>query len=407
MVKTDLIIYNIGELVFFKEPIRKINDENTKILKNMGIAIKEGKILDIGESNDIRNKYEGNVIINAHGNLVTSGLIDMHTHMVFAGSREDELDKKLSGISYSQILKEGGGIYKTVKMTRSANFDYLKNKLENLLKKSLYLGTTTLEIKSGYGLDLDNELKILKVIDSIKNKFDVIPTLLAHVIPKEFNNGDDYVNYFNSIIIPEVSRQKLAKYVDVFCDENAFNVNQTRKILKEALKYGFRLRIHADQLKYIGCSDLVKEFSFDSIDHLESCPKENLSLLSRLDSSLGLLPASIMSMMDFKKPLIDEIKRKALISLGTDYSANSPMLSMQNVIDLSIYYLNFRPIEALAYSTINSAYSLRLNDVGNIDKGKKADILIWDLENINQLGYYWGYDRLLYVIKNGMVIRGE
>lgn len=405
MVNVDLIIYNIGEAIYFKEPIRKINDENTRILKNVGIAVKDGKILDIGTSDYILTKYNSKYKINSEKMLITSGLIDMHTHAIFAGSREDELYKKLSGINYSQILKEGGGIYKTVSMTKNASELDLKSNLEKILKKSLLLGTTAIEIKSGYGLDFDNELKLLRVVNSFK-EYNIVPTLLAHVIPKDFE-GDEYVKYFITKIIPEVKRLNLAKYVDVFCDEGAFNLEQSKKILKTALKYGFKLRMHADQIKYIGCSDLIKEFPLDSIDHLESTPQEKLKILGETSTALGLLPASIISMLDNRKPAVDAIKNKAIIALGTDYSPNSPMISMQTVFDLAIYYLNFKPIEALAYSTINSAYSLGLNNLGNIEIGKEADLIIWDVENLNQLGYYWGYDRIKSLIYKGKIIRTQ
>ncbi|AFZ69863.1 imidazolonepropionase [Caldisphaera lagunensis DSM 15908] len=406
MVKADLIIYNIGELVYFTEPVRKINDGNTKILHDYGIAIKDGKILEIGNSEYIKTKYESQNIINAEGNLVTSGLIDMHTHALFAGSREDELYKKLLGISYAQILKEGGGIYKTVKSTRDASFESLKNRLDKVLMNSLSNGTTTIEIKSGYGLDLENEIKMLKVINNLKDKYDIVPTLLAHVIPKEFNE-EEYIDYFINKIIPEVSRLNLAKYVDVFCDENVFNMQQTRKIFNQSIKYGFRLRLHADQLKYIGCSKLINEFLIDSIDHLENCPEENLEEISKTNTVIGLLPASTISMLSDNKPRIKPIKGKALFALGSDFSANSPMISMQTAIDLAIYYLNFTPIEALAFSTINSAYSLRLENKGTIREGYDANLLIWDLENINQLGYYWGYNRIKKIVYRGNVINGS
>ncbi|WP_292319227.1 imidazolonepropionase [Caldisphaera sp.] len=405
MNNVDLVIYNIGEAVYFKEPIRKVNDENTKMFKDFGIAINNGKIFDIGSSDYILTKYNSKNKINADKRLLTSGFVDMHTHAIFAGSREDELYKKLSGISYSQILKEGGGIYKTVSITKNASEETLKSNLEKILKKSISLGTVAIEIKSGYGLDLENELKLLRVINSFK-EYNIISTLLAHVIPKEFD-GDEYVDYFINKIIPEVKRQNLAKYVDVFCDENAFNLEQTRRIFKAALKYGFKLRMHADQIKYIGCSDLVKEFPLSSIDHLESTPQEKVKALSETGSALGLLPASVISMLDNKKPAIDSMRNKAIIALGTDYSPNNPMISMQTVFDLAIYYLNFKPIEALAYSTINSAYSLGLNHLGNIDIGKEADLIIWDVENLNQLGYYWGYDRINTLIYKGKIIKSQ
>ncbi len=405
MNKVDLLIVNIGQLVYFKEPIRKVNNDNTVILENAGIAINDGKILDIGKSEYIKEKFMSENIIDAENLLVTPGLVDMHTHALFAGSREDELYKKLIGISYSQILKEGGGIYKTVKYTKGASFDYLKNRLEKTLKIALINGTTSIEVKSGYGLDLENEIKMLNVINSLKDQYDLIPTLLAHVIPKEFNG--DYVDYFVNKIIPETSKLKLAKYVDVFCDENAFSLEQTRKIFKQALKYGFRLRLHADQIKYIGCSKLINEFPIDSIDHLENCPEENLEEIAKTNTVIGLLPASSISMLDNKKPKIDLVKGKALFALGTDYSANSAMISMQTAIDLAIYYLNFTPIEALAFSTINSAYSLRLENRGTIKIGYNADLILWDLENINQLGYYWGYNRAKKIIYNGKVINAQ
>ncbi|MGC8566699.1 MAG: imidazolonepropionase [Caldisphaera sp.] len=406
MNKVDTLIINIGQLVYFKEPIRKIDSNNTVILENAGIAIKNGKILDVGKSEYIKSKFMSENIIDAKNCLVTPGLVDMHTHALFDGSREDELEKKLSGIDYSEILKSGGGIFKTVEKTRKSSLEYLIEKLEKVLSKALYLGTTTIEVKSGYGLDFENEMKLLKVINILKEKYDVIPTLLAHIFPKE-SSKESYIDMFINQLLPNVARYNFAKYVDVFCDEGAFNLEQTKLIFKEALKYGFKLRMHADQLKYIGCSRLLNEFPIGSLDHLESSPPENLEMIAKSNASAGLLPASMLAMLDDKKPRVEYLKNKAIISLGTDYSPNSPMISMQTVLDLSIYYLHFRPIEALAYSTINSAYSLGLNDVGTIKVGGRADLIIWDLENINQLGYYWGYDRIKTLIYKGKIIRTQ
>ncbi len=402
MKKVSLLIGPINQLVTAKSmPWRYGNDP--LILENAGVAVDGEKILDVGPWDKISKEYQGKCSIPAEDNLVTAGLVDPHTHLLFAGSREDELELKLQGVPYEEILRRGGGIYRTVNTTVSASDSELKKTLLNRLFEVTKYGTTTIEVKSGYGIHPSQEIRLLRIINdaSLGAPLDVVPTFLVHVPPRDMDRNE----YIKAIVASLDQIKGLAKFVDVFCDEGAFSVAETREILRESSLRGFGLRLHADEIAYIGCSDLAREFDLSSIDHLLNLPERNVDLLSSRNTVATLLPITVLSLMTNKRPPIRRLRETGVpIALGSDFSPNSWSLNMQYVMELATYLLGMTPIEVLMASTVNAAYSLGFRDRGIVQPGYLADLVIWDVPNYRWLSYELGRNKALVVVKRGRIL---
>ncbi|MCE4600179.1 MAG: imidazolonepropionase [Desulfurococcales archaeon] len=415
MPRVDLLIHNIGELVTFREgplPGSRARDPKAAgIIHNAAVAIRGGRIVDVGPSGGLRARYNGTVEIDAGGRLATPGLVDNHTHLVFAGSREDEFELKLLGYSYAEILARGGGIYRTVRATREASVGELRALALKRLRLMVEHGTTVVEVKTGYGLLPEYELKMLRALEGLDAPGlpRIVPTLLAHVIPEEYRERrGEYVDLFIRELIPRAREEKVKPvYVDVFCDRGVFTVEETRRIIEAGLRHGYRVRLHADELAYIGCSALAGEYPIDSLDHLEYLPPENARLLAERGTVATLLPTSMLTVFSDKKPPVEELRRAgAVIAVSTDYNPNNMNPILSTTMDLSTYLYRMTPLEALAATTINPARSLGLDDVhGRIAPGAYADIVVWDMPNYRWIGYEWGYDRVLTVVARGTIVR--
>ena len=402
MSRVSLLIGPIRQLVTAKSMPWRYGDP-VLILEDAGIAIDGDKIVDVGSWDSIGKKYEAKCRVPAEESLVTAGLVDPHTHLLFAGSREDELELKLEGVSYEEILRRGGGIYRTVSATVGASDDELRKILLNRLFEVAKYGTTTIEVKSGYGIDPAQEIRLLKIINDSMSKapIDVVPTYLVHVPPRDIGRRE----YVSAVVKSLSETRGLARFVDVFCDEGAFTVEETREILREASRLGFGLRIHADEIAYIGCSDLAGEFSMASLDHLLNLPEKNVKVIAERGSTATLLPITVLSLMSNKKPPIRALREARVpIALGTDFSPNSWSLSMQYAMELATYLFGMTPIEVLMASTVNAAYSLGLRDRGILQPGYLADIVVWDVPNYRWLSYELGRNKMLAVIKGGSVL---
>ncbi len=408
--RVDVVVYNIGELVTFSGgPLGRVSVDRAFILRDAGVAIKDGVFVAVGRSGDVRFRFDG-VMVDAGGFMASPGLVDPHTHLVFAGSREDEFELKLSGVSYSEILARGGGIYRTVRATRASSLEELFSRASRILDLMLDHGTTVVEVKSGYALDLDGEVKMLEVARMLSERSPalIIPTLLAHVPPLEYRDrASDYARWFANTVIPEVSRRRLAVYIDVFCDRGAFNVEDSKLIIEAGLKHGLRARMHADQLSYIGCSKLAGELELDSLDHLERMPGENAWILAERGVTATLLPTSIMAMMDPARPPVEKLREAGVaIAIGSDYNPNNMTPLQQTAMDIAPYILQLTPLEALAAATINAAKSLNIHDrVGAVKEGYRADLVIWGIESYKWIGYTWGYNKTLTVIAGGKIVK--
>lgn len=398
----SLLIGPIGQLVTAKSMPWRYGDD-VLIMENAGIAVDDGSIVDVGPWDRISREYDSKCRVPAEDSLVTAGLVDPHTHLLFMGSREDELELKLQGVPYEEILRRGGGIYKTVSATVNATDDELRRTLFGRLFDVAKYGTTTIEVKSGYGLLPSEEVRLLRIINNAIGGVppDVVPTYLIHVPPRNVDRRD----YVKAVIESFNVARGLAKFVDVFCDEGAFTVEETREIMREAYARGFGLRLHADEIAYIGCSDLVNEFNIASMDHLLNMPEKNAKLLSSKGTVATLLPVTVLSLMTNRGPPVKALREAGVpIALGSDFSPNSWSLNMQYAMELATYLLGMTPIEVLMASTINAAYSLGLRDRGILQPGYLADIVVWDVPNYRWLSYELGRNKVSLVIKRGNIL---
>ena len=399
-MKMDLIIKNIGKLVTmegsFLPRIGKQMNELT-ILENAYIAVVEGKIFQVGTGEDYKELVGENTIIDdASGMLVTPGLVDSHTHLVHGGSRENEFSKKLNGVPYIQILQEGGGILSTVNATKNSTFDELYNKAKKSLDRMLEFGVTTVEEKSGYGLELETEVKQLEVARKLDkdHPVDLVHTFLgAHAVPVEYkSNNEAYIKLLVEEIMPKVKELDLAEFCDVFCEEGVFSVEESDYILSKAKEMGYKLKIHADEIVPIGGAELAAKLGCISADHLMAASDEGLRDMADKGVIANILPGTSFNL---NKPSANGRKMIDLnvpISLSSDYNPGScPSENLQFVMQLGCLNLKMTPNEVLTAVTINAAHCVdRSTEIGSIEVGKKADIAIFDAPNVEYLMYHFG-----------------
>ena len=405
METVDIFIKNASELITMDGPNRpRIKKEmcELSIIENGSVAIKDGKIVETG--NDL--EYGAEKTIDASGKTVMPGFIDPHTHLVFAGSREFELDMKLKGLSYMEILKKGGGIFYTVNETRRATNEELLKQSKKRLDTMISHGTTTCEAKSGYGLDTETELKMLKIQKELNevHSVDIVSTFLgAHAIPKE-HSADDYVDIIISEMLPQV--KGLAMFCDVFCEKGVFTIEQSRRILEAGKKYGLVSKIHADEIVDTGGASLAAEIGAISADHLLMSSDKSINEMARKGVIGVMLPGTPFSLMqDNYAPARKMIDSGVPIALATDLNPNCWVENMQFMIQLGCFNMKMTPAEAVTAATFNSACAIGVNDtVGSLEKGKKADVIILDCPNHKSIPYHFGVNLVETVIKNGKII---
>lgn len=405
MQSVDLLITHASELLTLKgsqKPRVRQQMRNLGILKNGSIAIHDGIIVDVGQN----LRYKANTVIDASEKLVMPGFVDPHTHVVFAGSREFELDLKLAGMPYMEILKRGGGIFYTVEKTRKASPNHLLSQSKKRLDTMLLHGTTTCEVKSGYGLDVDNELKLLKVQKKLSetHPMDLVSTFLgAHAIPKHMN-----ANQYIQIIIQEMlPRTKgLARFCDVFCEKGVFTVAQSKKILLAGKQQGLLPKIHADEIVNTGGALLAAQVGAQSADHLLRSSEAGLRALAQ-NSIVGvLLPGTpFCMMMEQYAPARKMIDYGVPVALATDLNPNCWTENMQMIIQLACLKMQMTPAEAITASTFNAACAIGMQPyIGSLEKGKHADVLILDCPNHQFLPYHFGVNLVQTVVKRGVVL---
>jgi imidazolonepropionase len=408
MNKIDLLVINAKELLTLSGPKRaRIGKEMSElgIIENGAVAVDNGRIIDVGKTNQIKKKYQSEETIDAKEKVVMPGFVDSHTHLIFAGTREDELSMKLKDMTYMEILKAGGGILKTVRETRKASkkelFDLTKKRLDMMLMN----GTTTVEIKSGYGLTTKDEIKLLEVINELKHLIDIVPTFLgAHAIPLE-HDSDEYTDLIIDEMIPLVAKKKLAKFCDVFCEKGVFSVEQSRRILNEGKKYGLKPKIHADEIVNTNGAELAAEVNAISAEHLLKSSEEGIRKLSQSDTIATLLPATSFCLNSDYANTRFMIENNVPVALATDFNPGCLCSSMQFVLNLACYKLKMTHEEAITASTINSAYAIDMgNEVGSLEIGKKADILVIDVPNHKFIPQYLDGNVVEKVIKNGKIL---
>ena len=372
-------------------------------LKNCTIDIENEIITNIGKNNN-----NGDSIIDCNQKLVTPGFVDAHTHPVFKNGREKEFSQRVSGKSYEEISLEGGGINASINGVRGSSETELLDIIMSRMDEFLRLGTTTIEAKTGYGLDTESELKSLRILDHVHNshKIDIFPTFLgAHSIPDEFNgDANAYVDLLCNEMIPAVSEQGIAKFCDVFCEVGYFDLFQSSKVLKTAIKYKLTPRIHTDEFSNIGGSKLATEVNAISADHLMEISDEDIDLLSVSDTIAILLPGTTFFLGKEKyAPARNLIDRGVHIAIASDFNPGSCHIkSMPFIIGLSCIYLGLSIEEALKAATWSGACAINEEKrIGSIEVGKQADLIIWDLDRIEQIPYNLTSAPIKNVIKSG------
>lgn len=405
-----LLIKNIGVL---QTPIGKgslcgkAQAHNLK-LYNAAILIEGGKIAAIYSDGEL-SEGRDLTVIDAKNSLVTPGLVDCHTHLVFGGWRQDEVPLKLAGAGYLDILKAGGGILSTVRHTRSESEDGLYNKSKDFLKEMLALGVTTVESKSGYGLNLEDEIKQLNVNKRLNEETpaDVVSTFLgAHAIPPEYeNNPDGYIDYICKTVLPEVKKRGLAEFCDVFCEEGVFDVAQSKKLLTCAKKTGLKCKIHADEIEAIGGAKLAGELGAISAEHLIATDEEGMLSLKEGGVTAALLPATSFYLNKPYAKARQMIDMGIPVAIASDFNPGScPSYNLQFAINLG--YLKYRmfPEEILTAVTLNAACAIdRGHILGSIEVGKQADLVIWNAPDFETVCYRFGGNMARTVIKKGEV----
>lgn len=413
----DLLITNIGKCLTLSGPNRARIGEEMKELREIekaAIAIHGGKIYAIGTEQEVLEQVKGKPImeqIDAEGKLVTPGLVDPHTHLVHGGSREHELALKIEGVPYLDILAKGGGILSTVRHTREASAEELYNQAWASLDQMLMHGTTTVEAKSGYGLNLETEIKQLEVAHQLdqKHPIDLVHTFMgAHAIPLDYKaDPDRFVDLIIEEMLPEIARLGLAEFCDIFCEQGVFSVEQSRRILSAAREHGLKLKIHADEIVSLGGAELAAELQCRSAEHLMATNDEGIQAMQQAGVIGVLLPATSFNLATGKyAPARKMINAGMAIALSTDYNpGSSPTESMQMVHTCGCLYLRMTPAEVLTATTINAAYAIdRGDEVGSLEVGKKADVVIWKTRNFEYIPYHFGINHVDRVIKAGRLV---
>ncbi len=417
ITQVDLIIIHANELVTmdttYGVPRVGLEMKELAIIPDGAVAISRDTIIFVGTTKKLYANFppsEESVIIDATNRLITPGFVDPHTHIIFDGYRENELEMKLAGKSYIEILESGGGILKTVKATRKAPLARLIKNGKTILNRMMKYGTTTIETKSGYGLDIENEIKSLLAIKelNLEHPIEIISTFLgAHAVPPEFEGKtDEYVELVISEMIPRIAKEELAEFCDVFCEKGIFSIEQTKNILSTAIKHGMKPQIHIDEIVDTNGALLAAELNAVQVGHMLKSNDDGLKALQKSKTIATLLPGTPFCLMlkDYA-PARKMIKMGIPIALATDLNPNCWTESMQMIIALACYHMKLSPSEALTAATINAACAIeRQEEIGSLEVGKKADIVIFDVPNHNFLPYQFGVNLVSKVIKNGKVV---
>jgi len=406
----DLLIKNIGALVSAKgsKALKGAEMANIDILHDCAAAVKDGKIVFIGSESAAPTCTE---VLDAKGLLVTPGLVDAHTHLVFGGWRQHEFELKLKGAAYLDILKAGGGILSTVEKTRAATENELFEKAKKISLQMAAHGTTTIEAKSGYGLNIEDELKQLSVVKRLQADMplDFVSTFMgAHAVPGEYKGrSEDYIDFVCNELLPVVASKKLADYCDIFCETGVFDAALSEKLLLKAREYGFGLKIHADEINPVGGSELAGRLGVHTAEHLIAATDEGIDLMADSGVIACLLPATSFYL---DKPFARArymMDKNMAVAVASDFNpGSSPNFNLQFAMNLACIRYKMTPKEALSAVTINAAAAIGMaGKVGTIEIGKKADIVIWNAPDLDYLFYRYGNNQVMHTIKGGAVLR--
>lgn len=402
------IVTNIGMLATPQGAGPKSGPEQGRIqvLKDAWVLMEDGLVSQVGTG----APPQADKSIDAQGNLVTPGLVDAHTHLIFGGWRQHELALKLHGKTYLEIQNAGGGIQSTTNATRQATEEELTRKAAGALDEMMGFGVTTCEAKSGYGLATEHELKALRVIQNLNGRhpMDLVATFMgAHLVPAEYKAGREaYLRLVCEEMIPLVAEQGIAKYCDVFCEADTFTAEESRRVLEAGKQYGLTPKIHADEIEAIGGSQLAGEVGAISAEHLIVCPPEGIESLARGGVVACLLPATSFYLGSVFAPARDMVSAGVPVAMATDFNPGScPCLNLQFVINLGCLKYKLTPEEVLTAVTLNAAAAIGMADrVGSLEPGKQGDLVIWDAPDLDYICYRMGSNLTKTVIKKGVVV---
>ena len=414
----SLLITGASQLLTLRGggPRRGDSLSDLDLIEDGAALVRDGVIAAVGTRAQVEALpgTRGTEKLDLGGRVVLPGFVDSHTHLVHAASRVEEYQLKIQGASYEEIARKGGGILNSVKKMRAATADELKKRALAALQQFAAYGTTTIEAKSGYGLDVPSELKILKLHKELaaEQPLEIVSTFLgAHVVPEEFRKKADgakrYIQLLEENLLPAVAEHQLAEFCDVFCDRGAFSVAESKRVLQAGRQWGLAPRMHAEQLSRTGATRLAILLRAASCDHLEQVNKNDIRALGKSDTVATLLPGCDFH-LGLKKyaPARDLIDAGAIVALATDYNpGTSPTLSMPMILSLACTQLRMAPAEAITAATINGACALRRDkQVGSLEVGKQADMAVFDVADYREIPYYFGVNQCWMTIKRGCVI---
>lgn len=404
-----LIVTNIGSLVTPQGRTARGGAQQGEVhtLRNAWVAIDGGVIMDIGTGAPPMPR--GAQILDAQGKMVTPGLVDAHTHLIFGGWRQHEMAMKLQGVPYLDILAQGGGILSTVHATYASDERTLADKASAALDEMLAFGTTSCEAKSGYGLCTEEELKQLRAVRYLDahHPVDLAATFMgAHAVPAAYKkNREEYIRLICEEMIPRVAEEKLAKFCDVFCEKGVFSAEESKKILETGRKYGLIPKIHADEIEPIGGSVLAGEIGAISAEHLIVCPPEGIAAMAKGGTVACLLPCTSLYLGATFAPAREMVAAGVPVAMATDFNPGScPCLNMQLVMNLGCLRYKLTPEEVLTAVTLNGAAAIGMADsVGSVEVGKLGDLVVWDADDLAYLCYRMGSNLAKTVIKRGKI----
>jgi len=411
-VLVDLLIHSANQLLALASKGPKVGPDMSDLglIEDGALAIKDGRIALVGKSSEVKAQVKARKEVDVSGRVVIPGFVDPHTHLVFAGSRVDEFEMRLRGATYLEIMAAGGGIMNTVRATRQASQEELLTQSQKRLDSMLAYGTTTAEVKTGYGLSPAHELKMLAVIRSLdeSHPVDLVATFLgAHAIPEEYKGrSDGYIDVVVKEMLPQAANEG-ASFCDIFCDEGAFTLAQSRRVLEAAKGWGMALKIHADEFETLGGAALAAELGATSADHLICTPEEELRLLAEAETVAVLLPGTPFGLGEERyAPARRMIDLGLPVALGTDLNPGTCFCeSMQFIIALATRKMGMTSTEAIVASTLNAAHALgKGSEVGSLEVGKKADILILEASDYRDLAYRFGGNLVARVFKGGQPV---
>jgi imidazolonepropionase len=414
----SLLITGVSQLLTLRGrgPRRGVALSHLGLIRDGAVLVRDGRIAAVGSRAKVEALSEARAAekLDVGGRVLLPGFVDSHTHLIHAASRAEEYELKIAGASYEEIARKGGGILNSVKNVRAATSEALKGRARAALREFAAHGTTTIEAKSGYGLDVTSELKILRLHQELGSEqpLEIVSTFLgAHVVPAEFqakaNGAQEYARLLVERMLPEVAQARLAEFCDVFCERGAFSREQSREILEAGKRRGFALRLHAEQLTRTGATQLAVQLGAASCDHLEQVNQADIAALGNAKTVATLLPGCNFHLgLKQYAPARALIGAGAIVALATDYNpGTSPTLSMAMILSLACTQLRMTAAEGIVAATINAAYSLRRDkDIGSLEVGKQADLAVFEVEDYREIPYYFGVNKCWMTMKRGHIV---